>query len=60
MFKLFGLLVALYTLYAATKGHVFAKSGARVRWISRAASPRYFWIVISVYGGLSVALFSVF
>jgi len=60
MFTLLGVLVAIYTLYAASKGEVFAKSGPWGRWISRAESPRYFWVVISIYGALSLALLTVF
>ena len=60
MFKVLGALVALYTVYAAIDGKVYAKSGAWGRTISRTDSPEYFWIVIAVYAGLSVALLTVF
>lgn len=52
--------VGLYTLYAAIRGRVFAKQGPWGRTIERAESPGYFWAVIAVYAGLSVALFTVF
>ena len=42
MFKLLGILVALYTLYFATTGRVYAKSGPGGRTVSRDESPRYF------------------
>jgi hypothetical protein len=60
MFKVLGVLVAIYTLYAASKGEVFAKSGPWGRSVSRAESPRYFWVVIAIYGALSLALLTVF
>lgn len=60
MFKILGLLVGLYTLYATLKGEVYAKDGASGRVVSRAESPEYFWVVIAIYAGLSVALLTVF
>ena len=60
VFKFLGILVALYTVYAAIDGKVYAKSGPWGRTISRADSPRYFWVVIAIYAGLSVALLTVF
>lgn len=60
MFKVLGVLVAVYTLRAAIKGEVIAKSGAWGRTVSRAHSPEYFWIVIAIYAGLSVALLTIF
>ena len=62
MFKALGVFVALYTLWAAFDGKVYAKqSGLRGgRHIERAEEPRYFWAVIAIYGGLAVALMTVF
>jgi hypothetical protein len=60
MFKMLGALLALYTVYAAFGGKVYAKSGPRGRTVSRAHSPEYFWAVIAVYAGLSAALLTVF
>lgn len=60
MFKLLGAVVGSYTLVAALKGVVYAKSGAWGRTISRHESPERFWIVIAIYGTLSVALLTVF
>jgi hypothetical protein len=60
MFKVIGVLVALYTAYAAISGKVYASSGVFGRTILRRDSPRYFWTVIIVYAGLSVALMTVF
>jgi hypothetical protein len=48
MFKLVGVLVALYTLYAVFKGEVYAKSGLSGRSVSKATPPRYFWVVITI------------
>ena len=60
LFDLLGVLVALYTCHAAVTGEVWAKSGISGRSVSRDASPGYFWVVIAIYAGLSVALLTVF
>jgi hypothetical protein len=60
MFNIPGVLVGLYTLYAAVTGEVYAKSGVWGRTVSRVESPDYFWVVITIYAGLSVALITVF
>lgn len=60
MFTTVGIVVALNTVYAAMTGEVYAKSGARGRRVSRQTSPEYFWVVIVIYGGVSVALIMVF
>lgn len=60
MFKLLGILVGLYTFQSVNKGEVFAKSGMWGRTVSRKDSPQYFWVVIAIYAGLSVALLTVF
>lgn len=60
MFKILGVIVAGYTLWAAFEGRVYAKEGAGGRMIIRENEPRYFWTVIVIYGGLSVALLTVF
>jgi len=60
MFKVLGILVALYTFYAAFTGKVYAKSGPGGRLISRTDTPKYFWIVIAIYLGLSIALMTIF
>jgi hypothetical protein len=60
LFKALGVVLALYTAYAAFRGEVYA----RARWsggaVERAEEPRYFWVVIAIYFGLSVALLTVF
>lgn len=60
MFKLLGIAVLCYTAYAALRGEVYAKSGAWGRMVSRAESPKYFWIVVAVYAALGIALLTVF
>lgn len=60
MFKGLGILVAVYTLYAISQGEAFAKSGAWGNTISRANSPKCFWMLIAVYALMSVALIKVF
>lgn len=56
MFAAFGIALALYTVLAAATGQVWSKSGPGGRTVSREASPERFWIVITLYAGLSVAL----
>ena len=58
MFKLLGAVIGLYTLLAAFKGVVYAKSGMWGRTISKRESPGHFWIAI--YCVLSVALLTIF
>ena len=60
MFKVLGIVVALYTAYAVINGEVYAKSGPWGRTVSRVESPQYFWAVIVIYAGLSAALLTVF
>ena len=60
MFKLLGVLVGLYTLYAAFAVEVIAKSGPWGRTISRADSPRYFCTVVAIYALLALALLTIF
>ena len=60
VFKTLGILVGLYTFFATLKGEVYAKSGPFGRMVSRASSPRYFWVIIAIYAGLSVALLTFF
>jgi hypothetical protein len=60
MFKVLGILLALYAAYAAASGKVYAKSGVSGRIVSRRDSPRYFWVVIIIYAGLSAALLTIF
>ncbi len=59
-FELLGVLVAGYVLHAVLSGEVFAKSGVWGRTVSRADSPTYYWAVVSVYAGLSLALLTIF
>jgi hypothetical protein len=60
MFKLLGAVLALYTLAAVARGVVVAKAGPGARTVVRHETPRYFWSVIAIYAGLSVALLTVF
>ena len=60
LFRLLGVLVIAYALYAAWRGEVFARSGAWGKTVLREQSPRYFWAVIAIYGLLGLALLTVF
>ncbi|CAG0929818.1 MAG: hypothetical protein EFKGCFLK_01931 [Rhodocyclaceae bacterium] len=60
MFKLLGVLLAMYVIHAVVTGSVVAKAGPGKATVLRAESPEYFWIVIVIYAGLSLALLTVF
>ncbi len=60
MFKLLGVAVAIYTLYSAQRGEVYARHRAWGRTIRRVDEPRYFWVVIGIYALLALALVTVF
>ncbi len=60
LFKALGVVLALYSAYAAFRGEVYARAGWKGRTIERTDEPRYFWVVIAIYFGLSVALLTVF
>lgn len=60
MFKMLGVSVLLYTVFAALKGEVYAKSGVWGRTVSRTTSPEYFWVVIAIYACLGIALIAIF
>ena len=60
IFKIIGLCVALYVVFAVVAGEVYAKAGVWGRSISRADSPSEYWMTIVIYAGLAVALFTIF
>jgi hypothetical protein len=60
MFTAIGIALAAYTMYCVRSGRVYARSGAWGRTVTRQDSPWYFWAVVSIYAGLSVALVTVF
>lgn len=60
MFKFVGLGLAAYIAYALANGRVVVKSGFGGRTYTRDEAPQQFWSVIAIYGGLVVALFTVF
>jgi hypothetical protein len=60
MFKIIGAVLAVYVCYAVVNGDVYAKSGVVGRKILREESPGYFWVVITIYAALSLALILLF
>lgn len=60
MFKLIGIGVAIYTVIAVATGEVYAKSGPWGRKIFRREAPENFWVVVTIYGALSIALMTIF
>lgn len=60
MFVVLGMVVAIYTAYAALSGEVVVAEGPGARRVRRGESPRYFWVCIAIYGGLSLAMMTIF
>lgn len=60
LFDILGACVAVYTAYAAATGSVFVRHRAWGRSVDRGDEPGYFWLVIVIYGLLSVALIAWF
>jgi hypothetical protein len=56
MFKVLGILLAAYVMFAGFRGEVFAKSGVWGGTIKRTESTAYFWTVVGIYAALSLAL----
>ena len=48
MFKVLGVLLAVYVTFAVFRGEVYAKSGLWARTIKREDSASYFWTVIGI------------
>ena len=60
MFAVLGMAVAVYTAYAALSGEVVVAQGPGARRVRRVDSPGYFWVCIAIYGGLSLAMMTIF
>lgn len=60
MFKVLGVLLAVYVTFAVFRGEVYARSGMWARMIKREDSASYFWTVIGIYYALALALVTVF
>jgi hypothetical protein len=60
MFFALSIPLALYVVYAAVAGEVWVRQGAGARRVTREQSPAYFWVCITIYAGLAVAMATVF
>ena len=60
MFKILGILVALYVVYVLAAGQVYAKRGPWGATSKRSDDPFNYWAAVAVYTGLSAALVFVF
>jgi len=56
VFKILGILVALYVVYALAAGQVYAKRGPWGATSKRSDDPFNYWAAVAVYTGLSAAL----
>lgn len=60
LFKILGVLLALYVLQALSSGRVYAKSGIWGRTYYRDEDPWGYWSAVIAYGLLSPALVFLF
>jgi len=60
VFKILGILVALYVVYALAAGHVYAKRGPWGALSKRTEDAFNYWAAVIVYACLSTALIFVF
>jgi hypothetical protein len=60
MFRVLAGVLALYLLVALVQGAVHAKRGAWGERIERAEEPQRYWVVMTVYAGLVLALWFLF
>lgn len=60
MFIYLGILVGMYTTYAACTGSVYARRGAWGAMVLRDESPFNFWSIIICYALLSIAMIVIF
>jgi len=60
LFHALAVLLAIYVLYAAYSGTVYAKDRWTGKAIHKSESPREFWTVIAIYAGLALALWFIF
>ena len=60
LFKLLGVLLAVYTVISVGRGEVYARHRAWGRTTRREEQPGWFWTIIVIYAGLSLALMTVF
>ena len=60
MFVLLSIPVALYVVYATVAGVVWVHRGPFPRRVVRAENPVSFWLNVTIYAGLALALATVF
>lgn len=60
MFKGLGILLIIYVLYGIYCGRVYAKEGPGGRMFYRTEEAKRYWIIISVYILLAIALICIF
>jgi hypothetical protein len=60
MFAFLGVIVGIYTAWAACSGSVYARRGAWGAMVLRDESPFQFWSVIVCYALLSIAMMVIF
>lgn len=60
LFKMLGVLVAIYVVHALVTGEVFAKWRWSGRWFRRDENADMYWSTVVIYGLLSLALVFVF
>jgi hypothetical protein len=59
-FRILGVALACYLVFALVRGHVYARSGAWGRDFERAGNPCGYWSAMASYALLSAALMFIF
>jgi hypothetical protein len=60
MFLLLSIPLAIYVIYAAITGSVWVHQGPFGRRVARAEDPVNFWVGVTIYAGLALALATIF
>lgn len=60
MFQGLAILLGLYIIFCLFEGKVDAKHGIKMVSVSREDSPGYYWIVMTIYTLLALAMFFIF
>jgi hypothetical protein len=60
IFGLLAALLAIYVAYAAIIGEVWVHQGPFARRVVRAENPVRFWVSMTIYAGLALAMATIF
>ena len=60
LIQIIGVAVGAYAIYAASVGRALGGANISPRFVSRSIEPAYFWVLVAIYAGLSMALIFLF